>query len=138
MRRLLVIAGLIFCLHLETSSSVAAEPPYSQHNVIYITWDGFRWQEFFGGAQELYISKDAGVEDVEGIKQKFWRKDEQQRREALLPFVWTVMAKQGQIFGDPSRNAAAKIENKHKFSYPGYSEMFCGFPDDVRIASNNK
>jgi len=108
------------------------------HNVIYITWDGFRWQEFFGGAQQIYISKDAGVADVEGLKHRFWRDDEQQRREVLLPFVWTVMAKQGQIFGDASRNATAKIANKHKFSYPGYSEMFCGFADDERIASNGK
>ncbi len=139
MRRLLVIAGFGFWLLFATSSLlVAAEPAHSHRNVIYITWDGFRWQEFFGGAQELYISKDAGVADVEAIKQRFWREDEQQRREALLPFVWTVMAKQGQIFGDPAKNAAAKIENKHKFSYPGYSEMFCGFPDDIRIASNNK
>lgn len=116
-----------------------ADPvPRSDQNVVYITWDGFRWQEFFGGAQLTYISKDAGVADVDGVKQRFWREDEQERREALLPFVWTVMAKQGQIFGDQSRNSAARIQNKHKFSYPGYSEMFCGFPDDERIASNGK
>lgn len=107
-------------------------------NVIYITWDGFRWQEFFGGAQQLYISKDAGVADVEETKKRFWREDETERREVLLPFVWTVMAKKGQIFGDASRNAPAKIANTMKFSYPGYSEMFVGYPDDERIKSNNK
>lgn len=107
-------------------------------NVIYITWDGFRWQEFFGGAQELFLSKDAGVADVEGLKKAFWRESEAERREALLPFVWTVMAKQGQVFGDPAAHSLARIENHHKFSYPGYSEMFCGFADDERIASNGK
>jgi len=107
-------------------------------NVIYITWDGFRWQEFFGGAQQVYLSKDAGVADVEGLTKKFWRETEVERREVLLPFVWTVMAKQGQIFGDASKNAPAKIANTMKFSYPGYSEMFVGYPDDERIKSNSK
>lgn len=117
---------------------MASVLPAADRNVVYVTWDGFRWQEFFGGAQQIYISKDAGVSDVDGLKQKFWRDDEQERREVLLPFMWTVIAKQGQIFGDQTKNAPAKIQNKHKFSYPGYSEMFCGFPDDERIASNGK
>ncbi len=107
-------------------------------NVVYITWDGFRWQELFGGAQETLIAKDAGVADVEGLKRKYWRESETERREVLLPFVWKTMATKGQIFGDPAKNAAAKLENTHKFSYPGYSEMFCGFADDKGIDSNKK
>lgn len=140
MRRWLIGIGVVACLFAGISSRLMAAdaPGQSDRNVIYITWDGFRWQEFFGGAQELYISKDAGVADVDGVKKRFLRETEQQRREALLPFVWTVIAKQGQIFGDQSQNSPARIQNKHKFSYPGYSEMFCGFPDDERIASNNK
>lgn len=139
MRRLLVGLSFVACLIVQTGSRLlAAEPDSSERNVIYITWDGFRWQEFFGGAQELYISKDAGVADVAGVKRQFWRETEQERRETLLPFVWTVIARQGQIFGDQSQGSIAKIQNKHKFSYPGYSEMFCGFPDDERIASNGK
>lgn len=107
-------------------------------NVIYITWDGFRWQELFGGAQETLIAKDAGVADVDGVKRRYWRESEAERREVLLPFVWKTIAKHGQIFGDSSKNAAAKLENTHKFSYPGYSEMFCGFADDKGIDSNKK
>lgn len=140
MRQWLVGIGVVACLFAGMSLRLMAAdtPGQSDRNVIYITWDGFRWQEFFGGAQELYISKDAGVADVDGVKKRFLRETEQERREALLPFVWTVIAKQGQIFGDQSQNSPARIQNKHKFSYPGYSEMFCGFPDDERIASNNK
>lgn len=134
MRQWLVIGIAALGLVIGTGSASSA----ADRNVVYITWDGFRWQEFFGGAQQLYISKDAGVSDVDGLKQKFWREAEQERRELLLPFMWTVIAKQGQIFGDQTKNAAAKIQNKHKFSYPGYSEMFCGFADDERIASNGK
>jgi hypothetical protein len=106
--------------------------------VVYVVWDGFRWQEFFGGAQEPYISKDAGVADIEGVKRDFLRPDVNERRVALLPFVWTKIAKEGQIFGDPDLRSPAKIVNGHKFSYPGYNEMFTGFADDERIKSNDK
>ena len=107
-------------------------------NVIYITWDGFRWQELFGGAQQTLLGKDAGVANVEELKRKYWRETETERRETLLPFFWKTIATKGQVFGDPSRNAAAKLENTHKFSYPGYNEMFCGFADDVGVKSNDK
>ena len=140
MLRPLRLAAVCLLLVAAMSQAVSAQkiPVHRGRSVIYITWDGFRWQEFFGGAQQLYISKDAGVADVEGVKQRFWREDDVERRELLLPFVWTVIAKQGQIFGDASKNAPAKIANTMKFSYPGYNEMFVGYPDDERITSNNK
>ncbi len=138
-RRVMSCLLFVTLMHSAIEPAAAQSPePRRSRNVIYITWDGFRWQEFFGGAQQLFISKDAGVADVEGVKARFHREDEVARREVLLPFVWTVMAKQGQIFGDATKNAPAKIANTMKFSYPGYSEMFVGYPDDERITSNNK
>jgi hypothetical protein len=53
-----------------------------------------------------------------------------------MPFLWGTVAKQGQIFGDASRKARARLTNGKKFSYPGYQEILCGFPDD-RIDSND-
>ena len=134
----LAAVGLLVMAAMSQALSAQETPVRKGRNVIYITWDGFRWQEFFGGAQPLYISQDAEVADVEGVKQRFWREDDVERREALLPFVWTVMAKQGQVFGDATKNAPAKIANTMKFSYPGYSEMFCGFADDKGIDSNKR
>ena len=43
----------------------------------------------------------------------------------------------GQIFGDRSRKAPTRLTNGLKFSYPDYSEMFCGFADPA-ITSNAK
>jgi hypothetical protein len=134
----LLVPALAACLLLAVTASANANPPPTGRNVIYITWDGFRWQEFFGGAQVDYIAKDAGVADVDGLKKRFWRESESERRETLLPFVWTKIAREGQIFGDPNHNSPARITNKLKFSYPGYSEMFVGYPDDERITSNDK
>ena len=139
LRPLRLVAFVLLFVAVMSQSMLAQDSPGRLgRNVIYITWDGFRWQEFFGGAQQLYISKDAGVTDVDGVKKRFWREDDVERREVLLPFVWTVISKQGQIFGDATKNAPAKIANTMKFSYPGYSEMFVGYPDDKRITSNNK
>ena len=134
MLSLLLLGSIEFvaCAESPAGSSIASR------NVIYITWDGFRWQELFGGADETLMAKDAGVADVEGLRRRFWRETAEERREVLLPFFWKTIAKQGQVFGDPSKNAAAKLQNTHKFSYPGYSEMFCGFADDEGIKSNNK
>jgi hypothetical protein len=131
-----VVAGLGQSAHSFAEDGKA--PARKSKNVIYITWDGFRWQELFGGVQETLIAKDAGVADIDGVKARYWRESEIERREVLLPFMWQTIAKQGQIFGDPSKNAVAKLENTHKFSYPGYSEMFCGFADDKGIDSNKK
>lgn len=133
------MAFLCGVCELATTMADDANPGLRKsRNVIYITWDGFRWQELFGGAQEILIAKDAGVADLDGVKTRYWRESEVERREVLLPFMWKTIAKHGQIFGDPSKNAAAKLENTHKFSYPGYSEMFCGFADDKGIDSNKK
>lgn len=133
-----VVVVLLGISSVLADSNDATTAKSKRRNVIYVTWDGFRWQEFFGGAQQAYLSKDAGVDQVELVTGKYWRETESERRETLLPFVWQTIARQGQIFGDQSRHSTARITNKHKFSYPGYSEMFVGYADDERISSNGK
>jgi len=138
--RVIIAAGFVlFGISLLRAES-DENPINKRHarNVIYVTWDGFRWQEFFDGAQKAYLSKDAGVDKIDLLTDQYWRESTEERREVLLPFVWKTIARQGQIFGDQTRHAPARIENKHKFSYPGYNEMFVGYADDERIASNNK
>jgi hypothetical protein len=99
-------------------------------NVIFIMTDGLRWQEVFGGAEQSLMSKKAGgVANESRLKADYWRESPEARREALLPFVWNVMAKQGQIFGDRNEKSDMRVANGLKFSYPGYQETLCGFPD---------
>jgi hypothetical protein len=74
---------------------------------------------------------------VAGLKSRYLRDTADARREALMPFLWGTVAKKGQVFGNPARRAAARITNGLKFSYPGYSELFCGIADP-RIDSNDK
>jgi hypothetical protein len=134
--RLLLSVGV--WLVSTVSPATAAEPGRKSENVLVVTLDGFRWQELFEGADESFMdSKQGGVRDVPGLRKNYLRETAEARREALLPFLWGTVVKHGQLFGNPSRKAAARITNGLKFSYPGYSEMFCGFADP-RIDSNAK
>jgi hypothetical protein len=120
------------------TSPATAESARKTENVIVVTLDGFRWQEVFGGADEtIFTAKQGGVRDLAGLRDRYWRDSPTARRESLMPFLWTTMAKQGQVFGNPARKAVARSTNGLKFSYPGYSEIFCGVADP-RIDSNAK
>lgn len=135
----LLFSVLSGCSPTASHSGLASSPSNPTPNVILVTIDGFRWQEFFGGAQqELLNDKTGGVGDVAGLRARYWRDTPEQRRAALMPFLWSTVATQGQVFGDPSRSARAKVLNGKKFSYPGYNEMLTGRPDDRVDSNDNK
>lgn len=134
MKRHWLLLGLATCCW--TSPVTAAGP--KTKNVFVVTMDGFRWQEVFTGADESFMDKEmGGVKDPLPLKQRFVRPTAEERRQILMPFFWKTIATQGQVFGDPSRRAAARLTNGMKFSYPGYNELFCGFGDPA-IDSNSK
>jgi hypothetical protein len=100
--------------------------------------DGLRWQEVFRGAEDSLMDKENGaVSDPAALKKLYWRETAEARRETLMPFVWGVLARQGQLFGNRDKKSDAYVTNGLNFSYPGYSETFCGFPDE-RVHSNDK
>lgn len=109
-------------------------------NVIVVTFDGLRCQELFGGADSRLLNRNYGEikkENLAEVKTHYWDDDTEKRREKLLPFIWGTVAKQGQIFGDASQGCEVTVANQYRFSSPGYSEIFSGFPDN-QIDSNDK
>ena len=129
---LLVLALTAFACTAAPAAAAATE------NVVLLMTDGLRWQEVFTGAEESLISKEpGGVKDVDALKEAYWRDTPEARREALMPFLWNVVAKQGQIFGNQAKGSIARVTNGMHFSYPGYNEVLCGFADP-RIDSNDK
>ena len=132
-----MIALLLIGL-LVGSLAPAAAPPHRTRNVIVVMTDGLRWQEVFQGADAAMMDKDhGGVGDVEALRKEFWRETPGARREALMPFLWSTVAKEGQIFGNRELGSDAFVTNGLNFSYPGYSETLCGFVDPG-VDSNNK
>src|SRR5687767_11330759 len=87
---------------------VEAQPPAT--NVIVVTIDGLRWQEFFGGADREYFKRDAKGNAGEP-ERRFWRPAPADRRSTLLPFVWTTVAAKGQIFGDALGGSTSRVTN---------------------------
>lgn len=111
--------------------------PHVSENVIFVMTDGLRWQEVFRGAnQSLLNQRHDGVDPAE-LRRRFWRPTNEQRREALMPFLWSVIARDGQIIGNQDRGSVARVTNGFNFSYPGYNEALCGLADP-RIDENAK
>ncbi|MEJ5366771.1 MAG: alkaline phosphatase family protein [Bryobacteraceae bacterium] len=118
--------------------SASAQPERRTRNVVVLMTDGLRHQEVFAGADASLIDrKTGGVADPDRLRREFWRGTPEERRAALLPFFWSVVAREGQVFGDRRAGSEARISNGLNFSYPGYSEAFCGVADP-RIDSNDK
>lgn len=115
-----------------------AEPTRKTENIVVVTLDGFRWQELFQGADSsLMDANSGGVRDVAGLKEKYLRDSPTVARETLLPFFWGTVAQRGQVLGNPEKESIVRVTNGLYFSYPGYSELFCGVADP-RIDSNAK
>jgi hypothetical protein len=106
-------------------------------NVILITLDGLRWQEVFTGAEERLLLSKKYVRDTASAYKLFWRETPQQRREVLMPFLWNVIARQGQLYGNRQEGNKVNVTNTMWFSYPGYNELLTGAADDINITSND-
>lgn len=134
MRLLVLLTAILAC----ATPCVAAEPKPKTENVIVVMLDGLRWQEVFTGADEELLHKErGGVKDVGNVRKRFWRDTPEARREALMPFLWGPVAKDGQVFGNKLKKSVGQVTNKLNFSYPGYSEVLCGFVDPL-VLSNGK
>lgn len=103
--------------------------------LIVISFDGLRWSEVFGGADSAMLARPDYVKDRHAAE-KYWRQTPAERREALLPFIWSYVPGHGYLVGNRWLGSRMDMANRMWFSYPGYNEMFCGFPDDERITSN--
>ena len=79
------------------------------------------------------MRKDARTADAEKL---YWHSTPQERREALMPFLWSTIASQGQIFGNRDLGSESQVTNGLNFSYPGYNETLTGVADP-RIHSND-
>ena len=133
MRKLLSLSVLILAAFVLPGAAA----PSAVKNVIVITLDGLRWQELFSGPERTLLGKDEQEITGSSSYRRFWKETPGERRAALMPFFWTVVAAQGQVFGDPARGSVSRVTNGLWFSYPGYAEMLSGVADP-RVDSNDK
>lgn len=125
-----VLFFLFVCIQLNLVSQTA-------DNLIIITTDGFRWQEVFKGLdKEIANNPKYNQTDSLYIYKNYAGSTPQESRKKIMPFLWSKFLEKGQIYGN--RDLDSKVDNSNplKFSYPGYSEIFCGFVDPA-INSND-
>jgi hypothetical protein len=137
MRRKRPVLLIALLLLLVTS----ARAQNKTENVILITLDGARTQEIFGGLDVEILkatTKEGPIEET-ALYKKYWAATPEERRAKIMPFFWgTLMKEQGSIAGNRWRGSTVQITNRHRFSYPGYSEILTGQAQDDVINSNDK
>ncbi len=123
-----LVLGLASLAAMVSSPASAAN---KTKNVVLIVLDGVRWQETFTGADESLLNdKYGGIWETEtALRQRFWDADPLRRRELLFPFLWKVVARQGQILGNQKLGNIGQVSNPFATSYPGYNEMSTGHGD---------
>ena len=89
------------------------------NRLIVITIDGLRWQEVFQGAEENILTDSKQVRNVKQCRETYWRATPEERREALMPFTWSTIAKKGLLIGNRNVNSIMHLANKTNISYPG-------------------
>ena len=116
------------------------EAVHAQHktqNIVIVTLDGMRWQEIFGGVDSALVVNKRFTNDSAQITKNFWSDDVTERRRKLFPFLWGTVQQHGQLYGNRRAGSFVNNANPYWFSYPGYNEIFTGYPDTA-INSNDK
>ena len=128
---------LLLLLLLPLTAPAQTARPRTE-NVVLVTLDGMRWQEVFGGADTaLFRQSKYYYANRADLQKQFGEGDAQQRRRALLPFLWGTVARQGQLYGNRPAGSLVNVTNDQWFSYPGYNEILTGAADNARIHSND-
>jgi len=109
--------------------------PHTQ-NVFIVTIDGIRWQEIFQGADPAILHNPRYTADLDLAGLMYYDSSLVQCRRKLLPFLWTVVGQRGQLYGNRLLRNKMNVANVYKFSYPGYNEIFTGYPD-LYVNSNH-
>src|SRR5688572_16509393 len=110
-------------------------PVKASENLFIVTIDGFRWQELFTGADAELINNPTYTPDPATLKAMYWDENPEERRKKLLPFFWSVINKNGQLYGNREHGNYVNTANLYRCSYPGYNEIFTGHTN-LQIASN--
>lgn len=126
------LASLFFFLCF--SFSFIAQPV---ENIVLVTLDGLRWQELFGGAVDSMMQNQELTKIPEALMEKFSAPTVEEARKKLMPWFWSKLATEGQLYGNRWKGNKMNCTNRFWFSYPGYNEILTGF-SDPEINSNAK
>jgi hypothetical protein len=129
------------CTWLLGSTTVEVAAQGRTRHLVLVTLDGARTQEIFGGLDlDVLRSTLAEGADPSGtdLYRRYWAATPEERRARLMPFLWErLLAEHGSIAGNQALGSRVLLTNRHRFSYPGYSEILTGQAHDDVIESND-
>lgn len=131
-------AIIVACLlALATSTSSLAQSKHKTQNLVVFTLDGMRWQEIFGGLDTALANNSEFSRNGSELIKTYGGANAAESRKKLFPFLWTTVVEKGQIYGNRNIGNLVNVSNKYQFSYPGYNEIWTGYPDTA-VNSNDK
>ena len=92
--------------------------------LVIITFDGLRWQELFSGADEALVGNPKYVRNPSALQSKYWRDTPEERRSALMPFVWSYVPEHGYLIGN-------REKTNETTSIPSYEKALIPFSPDM-------
>src|SRR5690606_32949190 len=98
--------SLLPCWIIMVLLACVASAQVKTKNLVFVTIDGLRWQEAFRGADDAMANEKFGGlsgKPLLSMQTRFSRDTIHERRAALMPFLWGVIAEKGQIFGNRDR-----------------------------------
>ena len=100
------------CQQKETTPEMKPKAPVADdlHKVVLVTLDGVRWQEVFTGIDSVLMVNHDYVKDTEVLQKEFWHSNPLQRRETLMPFLWSTVEEKGQIYGNRAYGNMMNVE----------------------------
>lgn len=133
MRTLLLFISLgllTISLHSQTLPSRQTE------NLLIIGWDGVRWQEIFTGVDSALMNNPAFSIRPAAMKSLYWDDDANVRRKKLLPFFWSTLQQNGQLYGNRNLGNKVDVTNIYNLTQPGFTETLLGFADSTVIGNS--
>lgn len=124
-------------ISLSLSVFVFSQKKPVTENVIIVTLDGMRWHEVFKGVDPALMNDSVYTRNKDDVKNNYWAETLEERRKKLFPFLWTTVESKGRLYGNRNYNNKIDNANRYWFSYPGYNELFTGYPDTA-MNTNDK
>ena len=143
MKQALLCLLIVLSFGYAMPGTAQSQATHKTENVIVVMIDGMRWQEIFRGADPELLqtlgpdSLGTAKERAAAAQQRYSRPTPAERRQALMPFLWSAVATQGQLFGNRDLGSDSHVTNGLNFSYPGYSETLTGIADPRTNSNDN-
>ena len=103
----------LYCLITLSSHAQKTE------NLVIVTLDGLRWQEVFGGVDDMLMNDSLFNQDTDGMKEKFWSPSAGKKGKNFFHFYGKWWQTQGQLYGNRNYDNKMDNANPYWFSYPG-------------------